>query len=151
MLTEYFAPPSRLSPNGPVPRSFAERFWSHVNKTDGEGCWLWTGATTVKGYGHISAGRTSGKTILAHRAAWEMAGRGDIPDGLFVCHTCDTPACVRSEHLFLGTNADNMADCVTKGRMNTGDRHWARRMPERLLRGEAWRDAHPITMGRRLC
>jgi hypothetical protein len=55
--------------------------------------------------------------VLAHRAAWEVTF-GPIPDGLFVCHSCDTPACVRPDHLFLGTLADNNLDMV--GKM----RHW---------------------------
>ena len=85
------------------------RFWSKVNKTSD--CWLWVGAADRQGYGRI---KTS-TTVLAHRKSWEIHN-GPIPDGLLVCHKCDNPPCVRPDHLFLGTNDDNMADMVQKGR-----------------------------------
>ena len=76
------------------------------------GCQEWTGSHDRKGYGRIKA---NGKNQAAHRVAWELAF-GAIPDGLFVLHRCDNPPCVKPAHLFLGTNAVNMADCVAKGR-----------------------------------
>jgi HNH endonuclease len=81
-----------------------------VNKTDG--CWLWQGASTGNGYGVIwDSTRYEG----AHRVSYKL-NVGPIPNGLEVCHTCDTPLCVRPNHLFLGTCADNVADCFDKGR-----------------------------------
>lgn len=90
-----------------------ERFWNRVDKT-GE-CWLWTGSAGKgrNAYGTVSA--WDHKTWPAHRVAWTLAS-GPIPDGMLVCHRCDTPRCVRPDHLFLGTASDNQKDSVAKGR-----------------------------------
>lgn len=91
-------------------------FWSRVVK-EPNGCWIWTGACS-KGYGQFSI---RGKHIYAHRFSWLLA-HSEIPNGMSVLHTCDNPACVNSEHLWLGTHNDNMADMVRKGRQATGRR-----------------------------
>lgn len=91
-----------------------ERFDAKVSPEPMSGCLLWTGCIDAKGYGLIGvAGRSTG----AHRVAWILA-RGPIPDGLWVLHHCDNPACVNAEggHLFLGTNLDNIRDRNAKGR-----------------------------------
>lgn len=97
----------------------AERLWAKVDKT--ETCWLWIGCRNVSGYGHFSIRR---RAFPAHRIAYELTF-GPIPDGLDVCHHCDNPPCVRPDHLFLGTRADNLNDMYRKGRRSAGERHSA--------------------------
>lgn len=90
-----------------------ERFWSKVDTT-GE-CWEWTRGRHRNGYGCFHA---DGRSYRAHRFAWELTN-GVIPNGLYVLHQCDNPSCVRPDHLYLGTQGDNMADCAAKGRLVT--------------------------------
>lgn len=94
-----------------VRRSVDERFWAKVEKT--VGCWLWSGAKTKAGYGQINV---DGVPIYAHRLSWEMNHGRKIPHGMQVCHRCDTPACVRPDHLQIWTQMDNVRDCINKGR-----------------------------------
>lgn len=91
-----------------------ERFWSKVEKSDD--CWTWRGGKGDKGYGVVSL---FGKDFRAHRMAY-LLEVGGIPHGLCVCHACDNPSCVRPDHLFLGTHADNMQDARAKGRLRGG-------------------------------
>jgi hypothetical protein len=86
------------------------RFWSRVHK--GDECWPWTGAKTPAGYGKMNV---SCRHFYAHRISYVLTF-GDIPDNLFVCHTCDTPSCCNPSHLFAGTNQDNVTDRNAKGR-----------------------------------
>lgn len=113
--------------------SVEARFWEKVVKTDG--CWLWRGAIGKQwGYGQF---RFEGRTQAASRVAWKLT-HGKIEKGLCVLHRCDTPSCVRPDHLFLGTNQDNRTDCKNKGRANgaVGDANGSRLHPERRPRGE---------------
>jgi hypothetical protein len=95
-----------------------ERFWSKVQKTDG--CWIWTASKRHKGYGAFCYSK-NGVVVQgrAHRFMWEMV-YGDIPAGMFVLHRCDNPACVNPDHLWLGTNQDNVDDMMRKGRHVSG-------------------------------
>lgn len=87
-----------------------ERFW--VKATQTPICWYWIGATNQKGYGRFFF---HGKNTHAHRVAWILTN-DNIPEGSHVLHRCDNRSCVNPEHLWLGTNYDNVMDKVKKGR-----------------------------------
>jgi hypothetical protein len=92
------------------------RFEAFVDKSSGN-CWLWTGAKNLMGYGQFSL---NNRQQRAHRVAFVMGG-GTIPDGGIICHKCDNPACVRPDHLFVGTAKSNVDDMRQKSRGAVGD------------------------------
>lgn len=111
-----------------------ERFWAKVDTSAGpDGCWNWLGAGGAGLHGVIWRG---GSNVGAHRLSWELRNGVKVPDGLFVCHSCDNPSCVNPDHLWVGTQAQNMRDCQMKGRRARGDRHGSRLHPDRVARGD---------------
>lgn len=121
------------------------RFWSKVDKNGPmmphmeSPCWIWTAGKFGDGYGIV---KIRGRKFLTHRIAW-MIANGAIPHdgsahGICVLHRCDVPACCRPDHLFLGTNADNVRDKMIKGRHKSpaGNNHGLYLHPERRARGE---------------
>lgn len=111
-----------MNPNHHICPTTEDRFWMHVQKTDG--CWIWTGALAKGLYGCFGY-REGGPSIIvaAHRYSYELHfGKieGHVPGHpeleVCVCHRCDNPKCVRPDHLFLGSDADNNRDMIAKGR-----------------------------------
>lgn len=90
-----------------------EKFWALTALPDTRGCRVWLRARNACGYGILS---DQNRPWLAHRWIWTQM-RGAIPEGHGVCHHCDVRPCCTLDHLFLGTQADNMGDAAAKGRM----------------------------------
>jgi hypothetical protein len=103
-------------------------FYSADNEKTG--CREWTEKLNHAGYGRVCI---DGKDVLAHRLSYELA-YGPITNNLKVCHHCDNAKCVNPEHLFLGTQQDNLADMVKKGRHIRGKKQWKARLNEEYVK-----------------
>jgi len=117
-----------ISYEWPIAPNVRERFYSYFIEGEESECWLWLAACRKEGYGSIRNGRCMTR---AHRLSWVIHNERPVPTGMHVLHTCDVRACVNPSHLYIGTNADNIADKVRRGRSS-----WPR--PERRLEG------HPL-------
>jgi hypothetical protein len=95
-----------------VKKDFQTKFHESYEIIPESGCWIWTKGSMTSGYGSL---RVGDKSAYAHRVSWEVH-HGPIPAGMHVLHRCDVRSCVSPHHLFLGTNQDNIADSVSKGR-----------------------------------
>ncbi len=113
-------------------KTFAERFWYRVKKTDT--CWIWIGGKDTKGYGCYSRENGGRAHIVAYANLVEP-----VPKGMCVLHRCDNPSCVRPDHLFLGTKDDNNKDRHAKGRTshvgrNPGSAHGMSKLDEQKVK-----------------
>jgi hypothetical protein len=136
--------PNQYTRGDYVPKPMADRFWPKVRKSDDpDGCWIWTGANNGK-YGVLGSVQNWRKMVYAHRAGYELQ-IGPIPEGHFALHRCDTPLCVRGDHLFTGTQADNMADKSAKGRHHARTKPWVYRRNEQHASAKlTWKEVDEI-------
>lgn len=109
-----------------------ERFWPNVDVSDG--CWNWTGTKMGNGYGAIPKCK-GGRVTGAHRFSWYIHNGEWPPKGMVVMHSCDNPSCVRPDHLSIGTQSENIKQCVDRGRHK----------PFRPEKKEECKNGHPYT------
>lgn len=126
MSPQTFQLPASGQYEWPPAPGLVERFASKVKVGSSNQCWPWQAFTNASGYGMIRNGQVM---ALSHRVAWVLR-YGKIPDGKHVLHHCDNPRCCNPQHLYIGTNTDNIRDKVMRGRMpktmlaTRGEKHW---------------------------
>lgn len=111
-----------------------ERFWRNIHIGEKHECWPWKNSQFTGGYGQFKIDR---KNLKSHRVAYYLH-YGIDPQSNLICHRCDNPVCCNPYHLFMGTEKDNMQDCLSKGRIvsGRGESHGSKTHPERWARGE---------------
>ena len=111
-----------------ITKTLIDRFTAKYEVDAKTGCWNWKGSIAGKGYGAIRAPKTR-LAIYAHRLSY-MYYKGEIPDGMQVCHKCDNPGCVNPDHLFIGSSSDNHLDMKSKDRHLYGERNKQHKLTE---------------------
>lgn len=112
-------------------RSAFEYIINHISQTGT--CWVWMGGCDTRGYGQMKI-RNSRKAERVHRRVWEMEHLKKIPKGMLVLHRCDNSLCVRPDHLYIGTHADNSRDAVKRGRSSRGEHRPGAKLTEKLVK-----------------
>lgn len=101
-----------------------ERFWHYLKIGSEAECWEWQGPLISQKCPYGALAVRGHRRVLAHRLSWEIHN-GPIPEGLFICHTCDNPRCCNPKHLYAGTSQDNMRDKAQRGKgYNQGEAQW---------------------------
>lgn len=124
-----------------IPKLSNERknaFWAKINVTENKDeCWEWKEYVDKNGYGRFKIGRTF---FPSHRVSFSLSKKGKLSSFL-VCHKCDNPKCCNPAHLFLGTQQENIDDCIAKGRYITGDKNGMVKHPELVTKGDKHHNA----------
>ena len=139
-MTPDYSARKRALPTMPI----EERLKAMVTVNPITGCWEWNGVKR-NGYGRTIIGsRKDGTrhTISAHRLSY-LTWKGEIPNGYFVCHTCDNPCCINPEHLFVGTRQDNINDRERKGRniVKVGEENSTSKLTKKTVKDARWERA----------
>lgn len=100
---------------GRPPQIESERYWKRVDRRAPEECWPWIGTRYPNGYGLFHRGGRDGHNVAAHRLSYELT-YGPIKEKMKICHRCDNPSCCNPNHLFKGSQGDNISDAISKGR-----------------------------------